>query len=161
MPYRRSWPELLWPTELIWRLLPEDRIQGGPCVRGERSSTTRNRTLTYPPLGVAPPLSSPENPPHPPDHHLPDRGPLARGGGADCAVGSGEWAEPPHSPWTLRRRVQKSAIFGPFPWPEDRARKGTFRSSFGPPFWTLSRPWPKVRQIHHSGIAPATKSAAS
>ena len=32
----------------------------------------------------------------------------------DCAVGSGEWAEPPHYPWTLRRRGRKMAIFWPF-----------------------------------------------
>ena len=32
----------------------------------------------------------------------------------DCAVGSGEWAEPPHSPWTLRAGVRKRAIFRPF-----------------------------------------------
>ena len=38
----------------------------------------------------------------------------ARACGADCAVGSGEWAEPPHSPWTLRRRGSKMAIFWPF-----------------------------------------------
>ena len=31
-----------------------------------------------------------------------------------CAVGSGEWAEPPHSPWTLRRRGPKMGIFCPF-----------------------------------------------
>ena len=81
--------------------------------------------------------------PLPPD---PLAGPIARSwwrrvartrGPTDCAVGSGEWAEPPHSPWTLRRRVQKNAFFGRFSRPEDRAKKGTFRSSFGPPFWTL------------------------
>ena len=33
---------------------------------------------------------------------------------ADCAVGSGEWAEPPHSPWTLHWTPQKKGIFCPF-----------------------------------------------
>ena len=50
-----------------------------------------------------------------------------RGGGADCAVGSGEWAEPPHYPWTFRRRSGKNAIFWAFfdPFP------GRGRSCFG------------------------------
>ena len=39
------------------------------------------------------------------------RGRFQPAGGADCAVGSGEWAEPPHSPWTLRRRGRKKAHF--------------------------------------------------
>ena len=32
---------------------------------------------------------------------------------ADCAVGSGEWAEPPHSPWTLHPRGAKRGHFCP------------------------------------------------
>ena len=31
--------------------------------------------------------------------------------GADCAVGSGQWAEPPHSPTTVHRRGSKSRNF--------------------------------------------------
>ena len=101
----------------------------------ERSSTTQQKQST------THRTAGPQAPPHKP------REPRGRPGGgrpgaratlhADCAVGSGEWAEPPHSPWTLRRRVQKNAFFGRFSGPEDRAKKGTFRSSFGPPFWTL------------------------
>ena len=33
------------------------------------------------------------------------------GSGADCAVGSGQWAEPPHSPTTVHRRGSKSRNF--------------------------------------------------
>ena len=56
---------------------------------------------------------------------------------ADCAVGSGEWAEPPHSPWTLRRRGSKMAIFWPFFDPREscfgRACGGGGRPARGPP----------------------------
>ena len=37
---------------------------------------------------------------------------------ADCAVGSGEWAEPPHSPWTLRRSPKKRPFFALFSGPD-------------------------------------------
>jgi len=47
----------------------------------------------------------------------------------DCAVGSGEWAEPPHSPWTLRHRASKKAIFRPF------------SGARGSRFWGLTRGW--------------------
>ena len=32
---------------------------------------------------------------------------------ADCAVGSGEWAEPPHPPWALHRRGAPAGTFWP------------------------------------------------
>ena len=47
---------------------------------------------------------------------------VERAPGADCAVGSGEWAEPPHSPWTLRFSGAKIGIFCLFLVPE----KGSF-----------------------------------
>ena len=57
-------------------------------------------------------------------------------GSTDCAVGSGEWAEPPHSPWTLRRRARKKADFGPprgGPEGAFGARESCFRAPRGPP----------------------------
>ena len=96
-----------------------------------RSTVESARTPTPPP--EAPP-HTPTTPPCRPPSAPPARRPLGRGGkrarGADCAVGSGEWAEPPHSPWTLRRRGSKMAIFGHF---------------FGPPrilFWGPEWPSP-------------------
>lgn len=69
-------------------------------------------------------------------------GPLAA---ADCAVGSGEWAEPPHSPWTLRHRGPKKAIFCLFSGSRGQRKMGPFWPLFGPflalfgalfwPFW--------------------------
>ena len=63
----------------------------------------------------------------------------------DCAVGSGEWAEPPHSPWTLRHRVPKKAIFCLFSASRGQRKMGPFWPLFGPflalfgalfwPFW--------------------------
>lgn len=84
--------------------------------------------------------------PHPTDTPRTPRGPppggrsrwrvLRRARSTDCAVGSGEWAEPPHSPWTLRRRVQKKAIFWPFSGPENPAQeapRGPSGASRDPP----------------------------
>ena len=52
----------------------------------------------------------------------------AKRGSTDCAVGSGEWAEPPHSPWTLRRRGRKKGNF----WPFFEAPEGAKMAHFGP-----------------------------
>ena len=60
----------------------------------------------------------------------------ARSTGADCAVGSGEWAEPPHSPWTLRRRGPKKGNFCPFFGARESClypRRATPESPPGPP----------------------------
>ena len=50
---------------------------------------------------------------------------------ADCAVGSGQWAEPPHPPWALHRRGSPEGTFwppagGPPPEaPEDQSPRGS------------------------------------
>ena len=75
------------------------------------------------PAGPYPtPTTQPPCPLHPPPSPLRERrsGRAAKEpAGADCAVGSGEWAEPPHSPWTLRRRGQKKGNFCPFFGPRE------------------------------------------
>ena len=66
----------------------------------------------------------------------------------DCAVGSGEWAEPPHSPWTLRRRVRKSALFWAFSGSRGQCQNRPFRGSGGTPgFWTLYPPSPRGGEV--------------
>ena len=53
-----------------------------------------------------------------------------RAHGTDCAVGSGQWAEPPHPPWALHRRGSPEGTFwppagGPPPEaPEDQSPQG-------------------------------------
>ena len=54
--------------------------------------------------------------------------------GTDCAVGSGQWAEPPHPPWALHRRgVRRSTFWGPPRAPLRRAPRGSSaRSGLSP-----------------------------
>ena len=63
---------------------------------------------------TTPTAASPRDPPPNPPRVVVGGGGARTRGVADCAVGSGEWAEPPHSPWTLRRRYPKKANFSPF-----------------------------------------------
>jgi len=116
---------------------PGQRFSRGPCARtksGPRIHKPQNiLPLTFP---HAPP--TPRGPPRPPPD--PPRGRawrpvrvrgVRRLAGADCAVGSGEWAEPPHSPWTLRRRVQKCALFDPFLSSDRGSKRGHFLAFLG------------------------------
>ena len=99
----------------------------GPCVPSppntDTHQTTRRPASPYhalPGLARSPPPSPPYLAPLAPHASGPDHGGGARiGCGADCAVGSGEWAEPPHSPRTLRHRGAKIGIFSDFSTPED------------------------------------------
>ena len=96
-------------------------------------------TDNRPPTTLLPPSSPPPDPPPPATSgvHGVRAGGGARGSqAADCAVGSGEWAEPPHSPWTLRRRGPKKAIFWPFFGARESClypRRATPESPPGPP----------------------------
>ena len=99
----------------------------GPCVPSppntDTHQTTRRPASSYhalPGLARSPPPSPPYQPL--PDHPPRRRGTVAaraEGAVTDCAVGSGEWAEPPHSPRTLRHRGAKIGIFSDFSTPED------------------------------------------
>jgi hypothetical protein len=60
------------------------------------------------------PPGTPPGPPEPPSDGRHGRRRARASQRTDCAVGSGEWAEPPHSPWTLLPGGQKRAIFRPF-----------------------------------------------
>ena len=89
--------------------------------------------------------------------------------GADCAVGSGQWAEPPHPPWALHRRGGPEGTFwapagGPPPDPpEDQSPEGgvgglqpTVRSSARKPEQPQScsgLPAPRRRKSQRSGRA--------
>ena len=127
-------------TSPSWRQPPcrDQRQTETPPQGGEAPPHPAGRAPYYPPT---PPPAEPLGP------LLTSRaeGPLNRPG-ADCAVGSGEWAEPPHSPWTLRHRGPKRAIFCPFSGSEDSAKGalfGPFLAHFWPifgPFWALF--WP-------------------
>ena len=137
-------------TELSERLLPEHPLPGVSLL-----VVTKDRQKHHP-RGAKPAPTQPGGPPtpHPPCPPCPP----SRGGwsgtaarsellaAVDCAVGSGEWAEPPHSPWTLRHRGPKRAIFCPFSGSEDSAKGalfGPFLAHFWPifgPFWALF--WP-------------------
>ena len=117
---------------------------------GERGApnTTIAPSAATPTQGAKPP--PPRHPtPHPPAPPDPPRRPgreRAACGGArdgtrtDCAVGSGEWAEPPHSPWTLRRRVRKSALFWAFSGSRGQCQKHPFWGPGGPLFGPYAPP---------------------
>ena len=93
----------------------------------------------------------------------------ARAAFADCAVGSGQWAEPPHPPWALHRRGGPEGTFwapagGPPPDPpEDQSPEGgvgglqpTVRSSARKPEQPQScsgLPAPRRRKSQRSGRA--------
>ncbi|MCP4485775.1 MAG: hypothetical protein GY820_00360, partial [Gammaproteobacteria bacterium] len=113
-----------------WRstLIPSRRLKSRQAItQGEAPSRTQTRgtTTATARLPTPPPLPPPPRARGDPVHEPPlppgtGRG-VACGGassfdcaGTDCAVGSGEWAEPPHSPWTLRRRGPKMGIFCTF-----------------------------------------------
>ena len=52
----------------------------------------------------------------------------------DCAVGSGQWAEPPHPPWALHRRgVRRRHFLGPPGPPPETPRGSTPRGGSGAP----------------------------
>ena len=63
----------------------------------------------------------------------------------DCAVGSGEWAEPPHYPWTFRRRSKKKGHFSAFFDPFLGRGRSCFEAALGPeegPEAELGKPIP-------------------
>lgn len=95
-----------------------------PALR--RQDTLRQQTLPPTAPSTTPtPAGRPDQPPaasQPPVRGVRRGAVSARDRNADCAVGSGEWAEPPHSPGLLRHRGEKSAIFAPFFHPEDPPR---------------------------------------
>ena len=81
---------------------------------------------------------------------------------ADCAVGSGEWAEPPHPPWALHRRGGPEGTFwppagGPPPDPpEDQSPQG----GMGGPSPLLDPLRANRDSRRHSPIRPARGAAS-
>ncbi len=78
-----------------------------PFLRPPRritESTSTHAPYTHPPTHTPPTRTAPPGPSREPANAAAHDGAVGALAAADCAVGSGEWAEPPHPPRTLRRR---------------------------------------------------------
>ena len=132
---------------------PVTQWTGSDCPRQGRRGTLGPEVSFKPRLGTSFLLARPPRKAQIQQQHAPGprpdparAGPSARFGAcADCAVGSGEWAEPPHYPWTFRRRPGKKAIFLAFFDPFPGRGRSCFEAALGPeegPEAELGKPIP-------------------